>query len=87
MKFFFKRLEAYIEVRPTATMTDIVARVAVEVLLILRFVTKEITSRQKRMSKSFPIDISTIIVLMQRSFPKKLGGRRNVEGALQRLTN
>ena len=66
MKSFFKRLEAYIEVWPTAAMTDIVATVAVEALSILRIVTKEI--RQERMSTSFPVDISTIIDLMQRIF-------------------
>lgn len=66
MKFFFKRLEVYIEVRPTTTVTDIVVRVAVEVLSILRIVTKEI--RQERISTSSPVGISTIINLMQRIF-------------------
>lgn len=42
MEFFFKRLEAYIEVRPTAAMTDIVVKIMVEVLSILWIVTKEI---------------------------------------------
>ncbi|KAI9445647.1 hypothetical protein BJY52DRAFT_1228808 [Lactarius psammicola] len=49
MEYFFKRLEAYIEVRPTANMTDIIVKIMTEVLLILGIVTKEI--RQGKMKK------------------------------------
>ncbi|KAH9009284.1 hypothetical protein EDB85DRAFT_2298652, partial [Lactarius pseudohatsudake] len=42
LEYFFKRLEQYIEVRPTAAMTDIVVKIMVEVLSILGIVTKEI---------------------------------------------
>ncbi|KAI9430064.1 hypothetical protein H4582DRAFT_2061502 [Lactarius indigo] len=38
---FFKRLEQYIEVRPTAAMTDIIVKIMAEVLSILGIVTKE----------------------------------------------
>ncbi|KAH9005157.1 hypothetical protein EDB86DRAFT_1724177 [Lactarius hatsudake] len=48
---FFKRLEAYIEVRPTAAMTDVIVKIMVEVLSILGILTKEIG--QGRMSISF----------------------------------
>ncbi|KAI9441064.1 hypothetical protein BJY52DRAFT_511493 [Lactarius psammicola] len=39
---FFQRLEAYIEIRPTAAMTDVIVKIMVEVLSILGIVTKEI---------------------------------------------
>ncbi|KAH9025144.1 hypothetical protein EDB84DRAFT_1440482 [Lactarius hengduanensis] len=40
--YFFKRLEKYIEVQPTAGMVDIIVKIMVEVLSILGIVTKEI---------------------------------------------
>ncbi|KAH9044883.1 hypothetical protein EDB84DRAFT_1576299 [Lactarius hengduanensis] len=42
LEYFFMRLEKYIEVRPTAAMTDIIVKIMVEVLSILGIVTKEI---------------------------------------------
>ncbi|KAH9062249.1 hypothetical protein EDB87DRAFT_1576007 [Lactarius vividus] len=42
MEFFFKRLEAYTEVAPTAAMTDIITKIMVEVLTIFGTATKEI---------------------------------------------
>ena len=53
----FRRLEVYIEVPPTAGMTDSVVKVMVEVLQILAIVTKEI--KQSRISESIPGDGST----------------------------
>ncbi|KAH9037497.1 hypothetical protein EDB85DRAFT_2273396, partial [Lactarius pseudohatsudake] len=49
MEYFFKRLERYIDVRPTAAMTDIVVQIMIEVISILGMVTKEI--RQGRTKK------------------------------------
>ncbi|KAF8262633.1 hypothetical protein EI94DRAFT_671094 [Lactarius quietus] len=49
MEYFFKRLEAYIKVRPTAAMLDIIVKIMVEVISILGIVTKEI--RQGRTKK------------------------------------
>ncbi|KAH9055872.1 hypothetical protein EDB83DRAFT_1091506 [Lactarius deliciosus] len=49
MEYFFKRLERYIDVRPTAAMTDIIVKIMVEVISILGMVTKEI--RQGRTKK------------------------------------
>ena len=48
MEYFFKRLEVYVEVRPTAAMTDIIVKIMIEVLGILGIVTKEI--KQGRVS-------------------------------------
>ncbi|KAH9009290.1 hypothetical protein EDB85DRAFT_1435821 [Lactarius pseudohatsudake] len=42
LEYFFKRLEKYIEVRPTTAMTDIIVKIMVEVLSILGIVTEEI---------------------------------------------
>ena len=46
---FFKRLETYTEVRPSASMTDIIVKIMVEVLNILGIATKEI--KQGRISE------------------------------------
>jgi hypothetical protein len=39
---FFKRLESYTEVRPTAAMTDVIVKIIIEVLSILAVATKHI---------------------------------------------
>lgn len=39
---FFKRLESYTEVSPTAVMTDVIVKIIIEVLLILAIATEEI---------------------------------------------
>ncbi|KAH9063435.1 hypothetical protein EDB87DRAFT_1681486 [Lactarius vividus] len=49
IEFFFKRLEAYIEVQPTVAMTDVIVKIMVEVLSIFWILTKEIG--QGRMEK------------------------------------
>ncbi|KAH9009922.1 hypothetical protein EDB83DRAFT_2531008 [Lactarius deliciosus] len=67
LEYFFKRLEKYIEVRPTAAMTDIIVTIMVEVLSILGIVTKEVGQGRTK------------------AYLKKLVGRKDVEGALQRL--
>jgi len=49
---FFRRLESYTEVRPTAAMTDIIVKIMVEILCILAIATKEI--KQRRASELIP---------------------------------
>ncbi|KAH9044885.1 hypothetical protein EDB84DRAFT_805988 [Lactarius hengduanensis] len=83
LEYFFKRLEKYIEVRPTAAMTDIIVKIMVEVLSILGIVTKEVG--QGRTSMSFPVDNSPETDRHVEAYLKKLVGRRDVEDALQRL--
>jgi hypothetical protein len=83
MEFFFKRLEEYIKVRPTAAMRDIIVKIIAEVLSILGIVTKEIA--QGKMSTSFRVDVSPKADLRAEKFFKKLVGRKDVEDALQRL--
>ena len=46
---FFKRLELYTEVKPTATMTDVIVKIMIEILSIFAIATKEI--KQGRSSK------------------------------------
>jgi hypothetical protein len=46
---FFRRVEVYTDVRPTAEMMDIIIQIMVEVLSFLGIATKEI--RQSRISK------------------------------------
>ena len=83
MEYFFKRLEAYVKVRPTAAMTDIVVKIMVEVISILGIVTKEI--RQGRTSMLFPIDIYQKLDLHSEKYFKKLFALKDLEEALQRL--
>ncbi|KAH9959282.1 hypothetical protein BC827DRAFT_524479 [Russula dissimulans] len=49
IEMFFRRLEIYVEVPPTAEMSDIVIQILVEVLSILGIATKEI--KESRMKK------------------------------------
>ena len=83
MEYFFKRLEAYIKIRPTAAMRDIIVEIMVEVISILGIVTKEI--RQGRASMCFPVDIFPKVNLPTENYLKKLFGMKDVEDALQRL--
>jgi hypothetical protein len=46
---FFKRLESYTAVPPTAAMTDVIVKIMIEILSILAIATKKI--KQGRSSK------------------------------------
>ena len=83
MEYFFKRLEAYIKVRPTAAMTDIIVDIMVEVISILGIVTKEI--QQGRTSKPFPADLSPKLDPLAEKYLKRLFGMKEIEDALLRL--
>jgi hypothetical protein len=50
---FFKRLESYTEVRPTAAMTDVIVKIIIEILSILAIATKQI--KQGRSSGSIDV--------------------------------
>ena len=83
MEYFFKRLEQYIDVRPSPGMTDIIVKIMVEVLSILGIVTKEI--RQGKLSMSFHVDMSPKVDLHAERFFNMLVGMKDVEDALRRL--
>jgi hypothetical protein len=55
---FFKRLESYTEVPPTAAMTDVIVKIMIEVLSILAIATKNI--KQGRSSEL--IDIHKLLL-------------------------
>ena len=77
MEYFFKRVEKYIDVRPSADMTDIIVQIMVEVLSILGIVTKEIG--QGKLSMSFRVDISPNVDFSYRNVFQEAGrdkGRR-----------
>jgi hypothetical protein len=56
---FFRRIESYTDVPPTATMLDIIIKIMIEVLSFLAVATKEI--KQGRASK---LILSVILCLM-----------------------
>jgi hypothetical protein len=72
MEYFFKRLEGYIKVKPTAAMKDVIVKIMVEVISILGIVTKEI--RQGRTSTPFPVNISPKPDRHAEKYIKKLFG-------------
>ena len=83
MEYFFKRLEAYIKVRPTVAMTDIIVKIMTEVISILGIVTKEI--QQGRTSQPSPVDLSPKLYILAEKYLKKLFGSKDIEDALLRL--
>ena len=81
---FFKRLEAYTEVKPSEAMTDIIVKIMVEVLNVFAIATKEI--KQGRTSE-FPICVPRVGSSDRRpeKYLKKLLGKTDIEDALKRL--
>ena len=79
---FFKRLESYMEVRPTAAMTDVIVKIMTEVLSILAIATKKI--KQGRLSES---DVHKLLFayLFPEKFMKKLLSKNNIEDAVKKL--
>jgi hypothetical protein len=82
---FFRRLETYVEVPPTAGMTDIIVKIMVEVLCILSIATKEL--KQSRASELIPGGVNCPYRLTGclGKYVKKLVGRTDIEDALSRL--
>ncbi len=83
IEFFFKRLEVYTEVTPTAAMTDIITKIMMEVLTVFGIATKEI--KQGRGSEFLSRCISNSTELLPERLLKKLAGRTDIEDALERL--
>ena len=57
VEHFFRRLEIYTGVAPTAAMTDVVIEIMVEVLMILAIATKEVKRGRfsELMSRSYTV--------------------------------
>ena len=71
MEGFFKRLEKYIKVQPTAALTDVIVKIMVEVISILGIVTKEIG--RGKLSTSFRVDIPIKVDLPCREVFQEVG--------------
>ena len=80
---FLKRLEIYLTIPPTTTMTDVIVQIMVEVLLVLALATKQV--KQGRFSKSTIIYTMSMSQCATEKFAKKLLGDNEVEAVLQRL--
>jgi hypothetical protein len=57
---FFKRLESYTELPPTAAMTDVIVKIMIEVLSILAIATKEV--KQGRSSELIIDDHDLLLI-------------------------
>jgi hypothetical protein len=79
---FFKRLESYTEVQPTATMTDVIVRIIIEVLSILAIATKEIKlGRSSEPSTSMSFSSLTLFRKIPEEATRQEGYRRCAEEA------
>ena len=65
---FFKRLESYTELKPSEAMTDMMAKIMVEVLSIMAIVTVEI--KQKRRSQF--VTRSPVLLRLDSNFSRKI---------------
>jgi len=83
IEHFFRRLESYLEVRPTAAMMDIIVKIMVEVLTILAIATKEI--KQRRASELIPANSPHLVDHYAEKYLKRLLGKSDIESALKRL--
>jgi methyl-accepting chemotaxis protein len=80
---FFKRLETYTEVQPTAGMSDVIMKIMIEVLSILGIATKEI--KQGRSSEWIDTHKMIFRLPFSEKFMKTLLGKNNIEDALKKL--
>jgi hypothetical protein len=80
---FFRRLDSYVEVPPTAAMTDVVVKILIEVLSILAIATKRI--KQGRSSELIDIHRLFLPYFFSETFLNKLLGKNDIEDALKRL--
>jgi hypothetical protein len=80
MESFFKRLEKYIQIRPTAAMVDIIVKIILEVISILRIVTKEIGQGKT----SMPCLIISFMYLRKLMFTQRSFSRSCQEGMMWR---
>ena len=66
---FFKRLESYTELKPSEAMTDMMAKIMVEVLSIMAIMTVEI--KQKRRSQFITSFFLGLVSSFSRKIPKE----------------
>jgi hypothetical protein len=82
---FFKRLESYTAVPPTAAMTDVIVKIMMEILSILAIATKEIKQGRSSEYTDLQYIICSWLTFFLEKFVKKLLGRSDIEDALKRL--
>ena len=80
---FLKRLEIYITIPPTTTMSDIIIKIMIEVLSVLALATKQI--EQGRFSKCAITYTLPMAHCAIEKFAKKLLGESEVEAVLHKL--
>ena len=80
---FVKRLDIYTKIDLTPIMTDIIAKIMVQLLSVLALATKQIA--QKRFSKSAVTHTLSVAQCTTEKFAKKLLGETEIEAVLQRL--
>ncbi len=80
---FFRRLEIYTSITPTATMTNMIVEIMVEVLTILAAATKETT--RGRFSELISCIFPSVPDSYSEKYLMKLTGKRDIEDSLDRL--
>ena len=69
---FFKRIESYIELKPSEAMTDMIVKIMVEVLSVLAIVTVEV--KQRRRSRFITSDFWVLTHGFFRKIPEEATG-------------
>jgi len=86
IEHFFKRLEVYVEIPPSAGLTDIIVEIMVEVISVLALATKAI--RWQKTSQLIHGDRNSFMVdPFSENVLKNLLGINDIADALQRLEN
>ena len=80
---FFRRLEIYINIRPTSAMSDIIVKIMVEVLIILGIATKEV--KCGRFSELMSCISLFLLTGYSERYIKMLTGKREIKDSLERL--
>jgi hypothetical protein len=80
---FFKRLETYTEVPPTAAMTDIIVKIMVEVLNVFAILTKEIKQGRTSTSESVAAGYLIIFSSFLREVSQEAGWENRPGGCAQ----
>ena len=83
MESFFDRLKVYTNVPPSPALTEELAKIMAEVLLILAIATKGI--KDGRTSESTSFDTALLPQGLPEIFFKKVAGMNDLEDALQKF--
>jgi hypothetical protein len=84
IEYFLQRLETYIIINPSVTMTNMVVDIMVEILNILALATKEVKRERLSELMSYKSTIHYSYFYLEKYF-RKLVGNSDLENSLQRL--